>query len=291
MSSKILITGTNGTFGRLTVETLIAGGHQVAAAMRAPETRNRNAARALRDLGATIVAIDVTDDTSVEAGTKAAIDALGGLDVLVNNAGIGAHGIQEAFTPQQLLDLYDINVVGTHRVTRAVLPHFRDEHSGLIVNVSSLLGRLIIPFYGPYSAAKFALEALTETYRVELGGFGVDVALVEPGGFATPFYTGLALPGDQERLATLGEFAKIPAGALAGYVHSIEANPAQDPALVGEAILGIIDTPAGARAFRTIVDRSGVAEAVESHNAATETMLRTIYAAMGMSGMLALNRG
>ena len=200
----------NGAFGALAARVALQAGHQLAATMRDPESRNRDAAAALREAGATVIEIDVTDDVSVAKGTEAAIAALGGLDVLANVAGIGTHGLSEGFTADQLLRLFDINVVGAHRMMRAALPSLRKQGAGLVINVSSLLGRLSMPFYGPYSATKFALETLSDTYRVELSQLGVDVVLVEPGGFKTSRIGNLVhpprTPGVSRTTATLLRF-------------------------------------------------------------------------------------
>jgi NAD(P)-dependent dehydrogenase (short-subunit alcohol dehydrogenase family) len=171
MAKRILITGANGGFGKLMFDTLAAKGHKVVAAMRDTGGRNKNAADQFKKTGE-VVEIDVTVDSSVKSGVAQAIQVAGGLDVVINNAGTGVIGLQEAFTPEDLKKIFDINVFGVHRMNRAVLPHMRKNRSGLLVHISSLLGRITVPFYGPYNASKWALEALAENYRSELSGFG-----------------------------------------------------------------------------------------------------------------------
>lgn len=122
MSQKILITGANGGFGRLTVNSLLAKGHHVAATMRGVQGKNAEAAKELASAGAFIVEIDVTNDESVEKGVLEAIAKLGGLDVVVNNAGLCVMGMQEHFTANDFHQLFDVNVFGVQRVNRAVLP-------------------------------------------------------------------------------------------------------------------------------------------------------------------------
>ena len=124
----------------------------------------------------------------------AAVDQAGGLDVVINNAGVGVLGLQEAFTIDDWQKLFDINVFGVQRVNRAVIPGMRARGSGLLIQVASILGRMTIPFYGPYNASKWALEALSENYRTELSGFGVDCCIVEPGGYPTNFMANLMTP-------------------------------------------------------------------------------------------------
>lgn len=288
MTKKILITGANGAFGSMFVMDLLAAGHSVVAAMRDPQGRNIEASETLTAAGAIIVDIDVTVEASVNNGVAKAIAAMGGLDVLINNAGSGVHGLLEAFTPDQLTRLYDINVVGNHRMMRAALPVLRAQQSGLILNISSLLGRLSLPFYGAYSATKFAVETLTETARVELSAFGVDVALIEPGGFPTSFMYNVQGPEDKERLSQYGDFAAVPPMALEGFQQAMAATPAQDPQRVSDAVAKVVDTPAGERDFRTIVDFMGMAEHVEAMNVQLNTVTKGLYAGFGTADMLTL---
>ena len=159
MSKTILITGTSTGFGRDTTETLARAGHRVFASMRDPAVKNRAHAEALQAKGIEVVELDVTDTQSVDQAVTAVATKAGRIDVLINNAGVLSAGVSEAFTDQQVTALFDVNVIGLHRVTRAVLPIFRRQHDGL--------GRVTFPFFGIYGASKFAVEALTE---VALGG-------------------------------------------------------------------------------------------------------------------------
>ena len=202
MNTNILVTGAAGGFGQLITDGLLAAGHRVIATMRAVEERNHAVAERLRGAGALVVEMDVTDTASVDAGVAQAIAAFGQLDVVVNNAGVGVLGLQEAYTAEDLQRLFDINVFGVQRVNRAVLPAMRQRGTGLLIHVSSLLGRITIPFYGPYNASKWALEALAENYRTELSQSGVEVCLVEPGGYPTSFIDHLMKPSDKARAAT-----------------------------------------------------------------------------------------
>ena len=291
MSQRILITGANGGFGELATRALLEAGHTVVASMRDLEGRNQTMADAFRSAGAHTVDIDVTSDESVTAGVAAAIETAGGLDVLVNNAGIGVMGLQENYTAGDMQRLFDINVFGVQRMNRAVLPLFRRQGSGLLLHVSSVLGRITIPFYGPYNASKWALEALAENYRTELSGFGVDSCLLEPGGFPTTFVERLMRPSDTSRDADYGDFAAAPAAALEGFEEALAANPAQDPALVAQAIVDLVDTPAGERPFRTVVDKMGMGEPVEAYNQHLAEVTRGIYTAFGTADMLELKVG
>ncbi len=288
MSKKVLITGANGGFGKLTVHTLLADGHQVVASMRDIAQRNKDQAAELESKGAKVVEIDVTNDASVDAGVAKAIELLGGLDVVINNAGVGVMGMQEHFTPEDFKRLFDINVFGVQRVNRAAIPHMRKKGSGLLIYVSSLLGRITLPFYGPYNASKWALEALAENYRIELSGFGVDNCIVEPGGFPTSFFGNLMLPSDHSRNESYGEFMNAPQQSAEGFGEALAANPAQNPQLVADAIQQLIGTKAGERPFRTVVDKMGMGDPIVGYNQQLEQVTHGIFGAFGMSDMLNL---
>ncbi|MEM9605288.1 MAG: SDR family oxidoreductase [Pseudomonadota bacterium] len=285
---NILITGASSGFGHLTVEALVAAGHRVVGTVRDPAGRNADAATQLRALGVETVDIDVTNGASVEAGVAAATASLGHIDVLINNAGVGVHGLQENFSADELHRVFDINVYGVHRMCRAVLPAMRDKRSGLILNISSLLGRVTMPFYGPYNASKWAVEALTENYRIELSQFGVDVAIIEPGGFPTNFFGNLVHPQNTDRDAGYGEMAHAPHAALEGFAAFLDDNPQQAPQLVADAVLKVVDAAPGTRPFRTEVDRVGMGEPIQAYNAHLADVTRGIFTALGMDGMLSL---
>lgn len=286
MGQKILITGANSGFGRLTVDTLRASGHEVAAAMRGVNGKNKEAAAEFESAGVAVVEIDVTDDQSVNSGVQDAIEKLGGLDVVVNNAGVGVVGMQEHFTIDDFQKLFDVNVYGVQRVNRAVLPHFRSQGSGLIVYVSSLLGRLTLPFYGPYNASKWALEALAENYRVELSGFGIDNAIVEPGGFATSFFGNLIQPSDQTRNEGYGDFMQAPQQMGDAFGEALENNPEQNPQKVADAIASVVNGKVGERPFRTVVDHMGMGDPLKGYNDQLEQVTHGIYSAFEIDGML-----
>lgn len=286
--SNILITGANGGFGSLTVKTLLSQGHSVVASMRSTETKNKEVAEELSQLGAKIVELDVTNEENVNAGVAKAIKLLDGLDVVINNAGVGVLGIQEQFTPEDLHWLFDINVFGVQRVNRAALPFLRNQRSGLLIHISSLLGRISLPFYGPYNASKWALEALAENYRVELSGFGVDSCIIEPGGYPTSFMSNLMKPSDKLQNESYGEMANAPQHMFENFESALANNPAQTPENVSDAIAKLINTPAGQRPMRTIVDNMGMGDYIEPYNNQLAIIHKGIYTAFGMESMLNL---
>ena len=288
MSKKILVTGSSGGFGALTVKALLEQGHSVVASMRNTATKNKEIADELSAAGANIVEIDVTSDDSVNTGVSEAIEMMGGLDVVVNNAGVGVLGLQENFTIDDFKRLFEINVFGVQRVIRAALPQLRGQGSGLLIQVSSLLGRMALPFYGPYNASKWALEAISENYRMELSAFGVDCCLVEPGGYPITFFNSLIFPSDSTRDEGYGEMIHAPKQLFDSFEGALANNPAQNPQDVADAIANLINTPAGERPVRTVVDKMGMGVHIDPYNQQLDKIHEGIFGAFGMGDMLKL---
>jgi NAD(P)-dependent dehydrogenase (short-subunit alcohol dehydrogenase family) len=286
MSQKIIITGASGGFGKLTVHALLQKGHQVAASMRNPGEKNKEVATELEKAGAVIIDMDVTNTGSVKKGMQKAIDAMNGLDVVINNAGRGVAGMQEHFTPEDYQELFEVNVVGVQRVNRAALPFLRKQGSGLLIHISSLLGRITLPFYGPYQSTKWALEAMAENYRAELSTFGVQSVIVEPGGFPTTFMTSLMLPSDNSRNESYGEFMNVPEMMGKAFGEALNNTPEQDPQKVADSVALLIETPAEERPFRTIVDFMPWRDGIQDYNEKFENLTHEIYNAFGMGEML-----
>ncbi len=285
--ATVLLTGAGGGFGLLTAKALREKGHKVFGTLRDIGGRNAGVAAELRALGVEVLEMDVTSDASVDAAVASVIARAGALDVVINNAGVGVLGVQEAFTSADLQRLFDVNVTGAHRVTRAAAPHLRARGQGLLLFVSSLLGRIAVPFYGPYNASKWAMEALAENYSLELSGFGIDVAIVEPGGYPTAFVSNLLTPSDSAREATLGGMPEAARQFLKGFEAAMASNPAQDPNQVAQAIVTLIEQAPGTRPFRTIVDNMGMGGALGPYNAMLAQVTAGIFGAFGMADTLA----
>jgi len=183
-----LITGSNSGIGLATSVYLARRGYTVWATMR-----NLDKASELRaiveseKLPIEIAQLDVCDDSSAKNAVAQILQKSGRIDVLVNNAGYGLRGAIEEVSLDEWKQQFETNFFGVIRVTQAVLPQMRAQNSGAIVNISSVLGRMAIPFSGPYVASKFALEGLTETLRYELAPWNIKVILIEPGFIATKF--------------------------------------------------------------------------------------------------------
>jgi NAD(P)-dependent dehydrogenase (short-subunit alcohol dehydrogenase family) len=166
---RILITGAARAIGRATADELLARGHDVVATARDPDLLDGFRGR--------VLALDVTDDASVGACIRAA----GELDAIVNNAAVIGSGPLEDYPIQKLRRVLETNTVGALRMIQAVVPAWRERGSGVVVNVSSVQGRVATPLEGPYAASKHALEAISETLHYEVGHFGIRVVIVEPG--------------------------------------------------------------------------------------------------------------
>jgi NAD(P)-dependent dehydrogenase (short-subunit alcohol dehydrogenase family) len=280
MSKTILITGASSGFGRDTAETLHRAGHAVYASMRAAQGKNREAAEALRTLGIKTVELDVSDDASVEAGVKEVLAEAGTIDVLVNNAGIGSAGVTEAFTAEQAKVVFETNVIGLLRVTRAVLPSMRQKRDGLIINIGSILGRVTFPFLGIYGASKFAVEALTDSLRYELSLLGVEVVAVQPSAYPTNFFPGIQTPADIEVTESYGDVGHIPDAMFKSFTSRFEGNDAPNPHDVAEAIATLVGQSKGSRAARTVV---GAAFGADKANEDVAPVQAQAVEALGLS--------
>jgi NAD(P)-dependent dehydrogenase (short-subunit alcohol dehydrogenase family) len=283
--SNVLITGTSSGFGLLTAKSLLKQGHTVFATMREPDTRNAGAAAALRDAAAGsagklhVLELDVTDERSVEKAVKVALATADHLDVVVNNAGILSGSYTEGYTTEQLMALFDINLFGIHRVNRAVLPHMRERKQGLIINISSSLGRWVLPYVGPYAATKFALEGYTEVLAAEMAPFGVQIVNVQPGAFPTGVFGRIMNAADEARLATYGELADAPGKMWAGFAQMMAQNP-PDPQMVADKVVELVAMPAADRPRRAVVDVM-LGQATEAINAASAQAQAAVFAGMG----------
>ena len=275
-----VVTGTSSGFGKLTAETFASSGWRVFAGLRDVDSRNAEAADALRERGITVVGLDVTDDASVAGAVRAVLDQAGAVDVLVNNAGIGAFGIQEAFTPAAVEQQFAVNVVGTLRVNRAFLPSMRERRSGLVVYMSSRLGRYVVPFMGLYCASKWAIEALAEASSYELAPFGIDVAIIEPAVYPTGLLAKDVGADDPERVASYGDTARF-REALTGALQS--ATEGRDPGDVAREVVRLAELPAGERPLRTAMPAT---PAMDENNAAVAAYQRQLLKSYGLQELL-----
>lgn len=251
---SILITGCSSGFGRVGAEHYARLGAKVFATMRnlpRPEAEELRALAADENLDITVIEIDVLSDEQVAAGVAEA-ERLngGGIDVLINNAGTSTAGPIELQDMQATKLLFETNVFGPQRMARAVLPGMRAAKSGQIFNITSQLGRVIVPAYGMYSPTKFALEAMSEAMAYELVPHNIDVTIIQPGGYPTQIW-------ENANRLTLAVLARADERHLNGYGPMIEQLRARggdggstDPIDVPNAIAAIIAMPPGTRPLR-----------------------------------------
>jgi NAD(P)-dependent dehydrogenase (short-subunit alcohol dehydrogenase family) len=223
-----------------------------------------------------VLELDVTDDASVRHGVLGALRKAGHLDVVVNNAGVAGLGVTEAYTVAQFQQILDINLLGVVRVNRAVLPSMRQRRSGLLIHVSSGAGRVAIPAMAAYCASKFALEALADAYRFELGPLGIDSVLVEPGIYRTPIFDRIIGPADAECVSSYGKAAAYADTVLGTFKAAIAAPDAPGTEEVAETFVRLIEMAPADRPFRTVVS-APIRQLLEPYNAAAED-LRPIVA-------------
>jgi NAD(P)-dependent dehydrogenase (short-subunit alcohol dehydrogenase family) len=283
MNKTILITGASSGFGRDAAETLAAAGHRVFAGVRNITGRNRAVADALRAKAIEVVDLDVTSDASVDAAIAALLAKSGSrLDVIVNNAGIAAAGVSESFTPEQLRAMFEVNVFGIQRLLRATLPTLRVARDALVINIGSILGRVTFPFFGLYGASKFAVEALTDSYRYELSQLGVDVVLVQPSAYPTKMYTSLQQPADAPRATAYGEIGAIPGKMFETFMSMFKAENAPKPHDVAAAIVKLVGQTKGMRPDRIVVGQPFGADAV---NTAVAPVQRQVVENLGLGAL------
>jgi NAD(P)-dependent dehydrogenase (short-subunit alcohol dehydrogenase family) len=262
VSKTIVITGASSGFGALSARALADAGHTVYAGMRDSAGRNAPQVAAARqyaaenDVDLRTVELDVLAQDSVDTAVESIVSEQGSLDVLIHNAGRMVTGPAEAFTSEQLADLYDTNVLGAQRLNRAALPQLRAQRQGVVLWVGSSSTRGGTPPYlAPYFAAKAAMDALAVGYAAELARFGIETSIIVPGAFTsgTNHFAHSGRPAD----------AQVVADYDAVYPRLMEqvgkrlaelAPPGAVVADVARAIVRVVDTPHGTRPFRVHID-------------------------------------
>jgi NAD(P)-dependent dehydrogenase (short-subunit alcohol dehydrogenase family) len=265
-NKTILITGASSGFGRMIGEALARVGHTVHASMRDVAGRNATQALAYADMSERenidlrAVEMDVQSQDSVDTAIREVLSASGHVDVVVHNAGHMVYGPAEAFTPEQLGELFDVNVLGTQRVNRAVLPHLRRQGEALLVWVSSSsCAGGTPPYLAPYFAAKNGMDALAVGYARELTRWGIETSIIVPGAFTsgTNHFAHAGGPAD------VGVVDEYEAGPYAGFGPRVQeafnsiVPPDADPGAVAAAVVDVVAAPFGRRPFRVHIDPSG----------------------------------
>jgi len=292
MNKVIVITGASSGFGALTARALADAGHTVYAGMRAIATRNAKAAQDAADYATErlvdlrSIELDVGSQASVDAAVARIVEAHQRLDVIVHNAGHLVTGPAEAFTPEQIAQVFDVNTLGTQRLNRAALPQLRRQRHGLVVWVSSSSVKGgTPPFLGPYFAAKAAMDALAVSYAGELARFGVETSIVVPGAFTsgTNHFAHATHAAD-------ADVARAYDALYAGLPEQVgealaKLEPADaDVADVARAIVAAVDAPYGQRPYRVHVDPSDDGSGIVS--AVADRMRAQLFERAGLSDLL-----
>jgi len=229
------ITGASTGFGNILAEAVLRRGDKVVATARKPEGKLANLGYHYADR-ALILPLDVTKPEQVTSAVDQAIAKFGRVDVLVNNAGYGTAGAVEEVTEAEFMPMFETNVFGLVRVTQALLPQFRKQKSGNIVNLSSIGGLVGLPGWGFYNASKFAVEGLSEALGAELAPLGIHVTIVEPGPFRTDF---LGRSG-QEAAKRIADYDAT-SGKTRDYMKTNDGKQAGDPVRAVDAIIAAVD--------------------------------------------------
>ena len=288
-SNVVLVTGASTGFGRLISVTLARRGYTVFASMRDLTGRNRSRAAELEELGRNeslrlrAVELDVTSDTSVQQAVEQVVREAGRIDAVVKNAGVAYWGLLETFTVEQAKQIFETNFFGPLRVNRAVLPHMRQRRSGLLIHISSIAGRLVLPSMALYCATKFALEAMAETLRYEVSQLGIDSLIVEPGEYPTAIFGNAAEAADQARAVDYGAVAEMPRKILEGLASN--NNDVQE---VADRVVELIEMPAGSRPIRSLVGT--FAQQCQPLNDLALQFQTGALQAFGLSDLMALRR-
>jgi NAD(P)-dependent dehydrogenase (short-subunit alcohol dehydrogenase family) len=293
MKQVIVITGASSGFGALTARALAQAGHAVYASMRETTGRNALQVEAAKQFSRENrvdlrpIELDVASQESVDTAIQQIVRENAQLDVVIHNAGHMVFGPAEAFTPEQLAELYDVNVLSTQRVNRAALPVLRRKGQGLVIWVGSSSTRGGTPPYlAPYFAAKAGMDALALSYAGELARWSIETVIVVPGAFTsgTNHFAHSGSPADKARLR---EYESGPTANLAEQIMSGFASTAPENADVSEvakAIVRIVDLPFGKRPFRIHIDPAQ--DGAEIVNGVADRVRAEMLRNMGLADLL-----
>jgi len=274
MSKIILITGTSAGFGKLITITLAKEGNSVIAAMRNTATTNATVAAELNALpNVEVVEMDVTSTDAVNTAIEKTVKKYGRIDVLVNNAGIGAVGFLEATSIEQMKSVFEVNLWGYIRTIQGVLPSMRRQKSGLIINVSSNLGILSVPYMAPYIGSKYAIEGMTESLRYEIKKYGIEAVTLMPGPFPTEIAGKSQGPDRPEIIEAYGEEEMNKIRQFGGIMYGKIMEYRMDNQEVADAVKKVIGLKPGTRPAQTLVSR--MADGIEQEFANSKIGIKT----------------
>jgi NAD(P)-dependent dehydrogenase (short-subunit alcohol dehydrogenase family) len=293
MKSIIAITGASSGFGALAARALARAGHTVYASMRETEGRNASQVKEAEKYAADHcvdlrpIELDVSSQESCNAAIQEIVAKNARLDVVIHNAGHMVFGPAEAFTPEQLAELYDVNVLSTQRVNRAALPQLRKQRRGLVIWVSSSSSAGGTPPYlAPYFAAKAGMDALAVVYARELTRWGIETSIIVPGAFTggTNHFAHAGVPADKARAAEyeVGPYAGFADQVLKGFSSIVPADA--DVSAVADAIVKVVDAPFRKRPFRVHIDPTQ--DGAEVVNAVSDRVRAEFLRRIGLGDLL-----
>ncbi len=293
MKYVILISGASSGFGALTARRLAEAGHTVYATMR--DTTRRNAPQVVearrfaaeKNVDLRTAELDVSSQESADRAVEQVLKEAGRLDVVVHNAGHMVYGPAEAFTPEQLAEMYDINVLSTQRINRAALPVLRKQRHGLLIWIGSSSTRGGSPPYlAPYFAAKAGMDAMAVSYAGELARWNIETSIIIPGAYTsgTNHFAHSGRPSDESRVAeySAGPTATLSKEIMDGFART--EVPDADVNDVADTIVQVVDAPFGKRPFRVHIEPrdEGAAEV----DAIADRVRRELLRNMGLSDLL-----
>lgn len=294
-SQVVLITGAGSGIGRAVAESLAIAGHAVYAGMRSIEKRNKTRADELnafaleRQVDLRVIELDVLSEASCRAAVDQILHERRFIDVVVNNAGMLMTGMTEAFTPEQMLQIFDTNAVSWLRVNRAALPAMRRRRRGLLVYIGSTTASLFEPFIGPYVASKAAGEALAEVMSFEVSPFGIESVIVVPGAFTqgTEHFAHAHGPDNIAVAVQYGELNEL-AASMGARLNAVDAaNGARlGVSAVGDAVRRILELPHGERPARVVVDAQN--KGIEELNSLHRAKQTTFFEKMGIGHLISV---
>ena len=281
MAKTILITGTSTGFGKLMAVTLSKAGHKIIAGMRGISGKNAAAAKELSAIqNVEVIELDVTSDESVSVAVGNTLKKYGRIDVLVNNAGVAGFGLLEAYSIDQIKNMFEVNFYGVIRTYQAVLPSMRKNKSGLIINLTSGASGHTLPFMIPYLAGKFGVESITEGMQDELLEYGIENVSIQPGVYPTEMNTGVKAGLNADKpgiIADYGDAATQKANALGGLLFGKMAEFKMNPQTIADGVLTLINMPEGSRPLRFPLDAVAQGTDVEFIN--TRAAIKTKWLA------------
>lgn len=256
----IILTGASSGLGFNSAKYLCDKGYHVIATMRDIASRNASEKKELEQYSSnskgiiTVIELDITCEESTTAFVDSLTSKVSKIDCLINNAGLGALGFIESFSLKQVKQVFDVNLFGIINLTNALLPVFRKNDKSLIINISSAGGRLCFPFLGVYNASKFALEGLTESWKMELQHMGIDICLIEPGAYPSELHDKRLIPENSEVINEYGALKDAPMQMVNAMIEAFsKMEKLPDANEISAKLEELIEQPFGERPIRSVV--------------------------------------